>query len=67
MGAIISGYWGEAESAVSKLTPAQISATSDTPIFSAVPAKESGITWVHDSAMSRAHYLPESMTGGCAF
>jgi len=67
MGAIISGYWGEAESAVSGLTPAQISATSDTPIFSAVPAKESGITWVHDSAMSRAHYLPESMTGGCAF
>ena len=28
---------------------------------------ESGITWVHDNAMSAEHYLPETIGPGCAF
>jgi hypothetical protein len=37
------------------------------PIFENVPPEKSGITWVHDNAMSPNRYLPESMGPGCAF
>jgi hypothetical protein len=36
-------------------------------IFDAIPPEKSGITWVHDNAMSPNRYLPESMGPGCAF
>jgi hypothetical protein len=37
------------------------------PIFEEIPAAESGISWVHDSAMSPERYLPETMGPGVAF
>jgi hypothetical protein len=38
-----------------------------TPLFEEVPPAASGITWVHDNAMSSARYLPEALGPGCAF
>ena len=35
--------------------------------FEAVAAARSGITWVHDNAMSEFRYLPETCGSGCAF
>src|SRR3954452_25633478 len=37
------------------------------PLFEEIPASASGITWVHDNAMSKEHYLPEALGPGCAF
>ena len=36
-------------------------------IFHQVPASESGITWVHENAMSDERHLPETVGAGCAF
>src|SRR6202162_4893222 len=36
-------------------------------IFEEVPPPASGITWVHENAMSAQRYLPETMGPGCAF
>ena len=35
--------------------------------FEEVPAKTSGITWVHNNARSPERYLPETVGSGCAF
>ena len=35
--------------------------------FEEVPAKVSGILWVHDNAMSPERHLPETSGAGCAF
>ena len=37
------------------------------PLFVEVPSSTSGITWVHENAMSGARFLPESLGPGCAF
>jgi enediyne biosynthesis protein E4 len=37
------------------------------PLFIEIPASLSGISWVHDNAMSAEHYLPETLGPGCAF
>jgi hypothetical protein len=37
------------------------------PLFEEVPASTSGITWVHENAMSPERYLPETMGPGVAF
>ncbi|MCX6593676.1 MAG: CRTAC1 family protein [Acidobacteria bacterium] len=37
------------------------------PLFEEVPADKSGITWVHDNAMSAERFLPETLPPGCAF
>ena len=37
------------------------------PLFIEVPASASGISWVHENAMSPNHYLPEALGPGCAF
>jgi enediyne biosynthesis protein E4 len=37
------------------------------PLFEEVPASASGITWVHENAMSAERYLPETLGPGCAF
>src|SRR5690349_10463472 len=42
-------------------------AAQASPLFVEVPAKKSGITWVHQNAKSPEHWLPESMCSGCAF
>ena len=36
-------------------------------IFEEIPPQASGITWVHDNAMSPERYLPETLGPGCAF
>ncbi|MES1258721.1 MAG: CRTAC1 family protein [Acidobacteriota bacterium] len=38
-----------------------------TPLFEEVPASVSGITWVHENAMSPERFLPETLGPGCAF
>ncbi len=37
------------------------------PLFVEVPPSVSGITWVHENAMSPSRYLPEALGPGCAF
>src|SRR6266480_2899764 len=37
------------------------------PLFAEVHSSASGITWVHDNAMSPERYLPETLGPGCAF
>jgi hypothetical protein len=37
------------------------------PLFEEIPNSVSGLTWVHDNAMSPSRYLPESLGPGCAF
>src|ERR1700674_2926897 len=40
---------------------------SPVPLFEEIPPSESGITWVHENAMSDERYLPEALGPGCAF
>jgi hypothetical protein len=40
---------------------------TDRALFEEVPPAASGITWVHENAMSPQRYLPETMGPGCAF
>jgi hypothetical protein len=35
--------------------------------FEVVPPASSGITWVHENARSKEHFLPEALGPGCAF
>jgi hypothetical protein len=42
-------------------------ASSAPVIFTEVSPKESGITWVHNNAMSPQRYLPETVGAGCVF
>lgn len=37
------------------------------PLFEEIPPSTSGITWVHENAMSEKRYLPETMGPGAAF
>src|SRR5438046_287444 len=37
------------------------------PLFEEISPASSGITWMHDNAMSSARYLPEALGPGCAF
>src|SRR6266480_1159453 len=37
------------------------------PIFEEITPQVSGITWVHENAMSAERYLPETLGPGCAF
>jgi hypothetical protein len=37
------------------------------PIFEEIPAAKSGISFVHENAMTPEHYLPETVGAGCAF
>ena len=36
-------------------------------LFEEIPPSVSGITWTHDNAMSKEHYLPEALGPGVAF
>src|SRR5947209_12731569 len=42
-------------------------AHTSAPLFAEVPASASGITWVHENAMSPSRFLPEALGPGCAF
>ncbi len=48
-------------------SPFRSRAQAAPPLFEEVPATGSGITWVHDNAMSANRYLPETMGPGVAF
>src|SRR5256886_3836791 len=37
------------------------------PVFAEIPPSASGITWVHENAMSPNRFLPEALGPGCAF
>ena len=37
------------------------------PLFEEIPASASGISWVHDNAMSPSRWLPETLGPGVAF
>src|SRR5579859_3179311 len=50
-----------------KILGAAPAARADGLIFEEVPAAASGITWVHENAMSPERYLPETLGPGCAF
>ncbi len=49
--------------------PAEDTASARGPrvTFREVPPSESGITWVHENAMSEERHLPETVGAGCAF
>ena len=47
-------------------TPAG-SATGSRVALLILAAKDTGISWVHDNAMSPGRYLPETCGSGCAF
>jgi hypothetical protein len=43
------------------------SSTVASPLFEEIPPSASGLTWVHDNAISPERYLPETLGPGCAF
>src|SRR5438067_7268897 len=45
----------------------QTAAGEPEPLFVQVPSAQTGISWVHENAMSPNHYLPETLGPGCAF
>ena len=47
--------------------PRLLSASSAGSMFEEIPPSNSGITFVHENAMSPEHYLPETVGPGCAF
>ena len=49
------------------LAESRVFAQHSGPLFVEVPASSSGITWVHENAMSPSRYLPEALGPGCAF
>ncbi len=54
-------------SGVAGVSPFSSRLFAASPLFEEVPASASGITWVHDNAMSANRYLPETMGPGVAF
>ena len=52
---------------VSRFTSFSARALAAPPLFEEIPGSASGITWVHDNAMSADRYLPETMGPGVAF
>jgi enediyne biosynthesis protein E4 len=53
--------------AAARVPPFRSGLTAAAPLFEEVPGSASGITWVHDNAMSPDRYLPETMGPGVAF
>jgi len=49
------------------LTFARRPSLAAAPLFEEVPPASSGIDFVHENAMSAAHYLPETVGPGCCF
>jgi enediyne biosynthesis protein E4 len=56
-----------AGSGASLLLPRRLLAAPAPALFEEVPPEKSGITFVHENAMSAERYLPETMGPGCAF
>jgi hypothetical protein len=45
----------------------RLSIAQQPPLFAEIPPSASGISWVHENAMSPQRYLPEALGPGCAF
>ena len=56
-----------ARAASARQTPAAPAAKRPAVTFSEVPAKASGVTWVHTNGHSPERWLPETLGAGCAF
>ena len=54
-------------SAAAGLSPLHSRLRAASPLFEEVPASASGISWIHENAMSPNRYLPETMGPGVAF
>src|SRR5215471_18966828 len=54
-------------STMAGLGPWRVRAHAAPPLFEEIPPSASGLTWVHDNAMSPNRYLPETMGPGVAF
>jgi enediyne biosynthesis protein E4 len=60
--------WSAALSAASAFKlPRRFPQTPDAPLFIEIPAADSGISWLHENAMSPSRFLPEALGPGCAF
>jgi enediyne biosynthesis protein E4 len=53
--------------AVSGLPRLSMRSIAAPPLFEEIPASASGLSWVHENAMSANRYLPETMGPGVAF
>ncbi len=62
-------HWIQLASAfgATHLLSTRVAGADAEPLFMEVPASASGISWVHENAMSPNHYLPEALGPGCAF
>src|SRR4051812_25264898 len=52
---------------LSAAAAAPLCAAGAGPYFEETPSEKSGITWVHENAMSEMRYLPEALGPGVAF
>jgi enediyne biosynthesis protein E4 len=59
-------WLASAASAAELVRPRFARADQET-LFTEVPPSASGISWVHENAMSPSRYLPEALGPGCAF
>src|SRR5215470_11404127 len=64
---LLAGAATMALGGIRRSTGAPASPRVDGLIFEEIPSQTSGITWVHDNAMSPERYLPETLGPGCAF
>ena len=58
---------GAAQLLVPRLVGQAANGQKSEALFVEVPASASGISWVHENAMSQSRYLPEALGPGCAF
>jgi hypothetical protein len=66
-GAMLPAWTLGAARAVSAAGQAAGAGGSSSVAFVSLSPKDSGITWVHDNAMSPGRFLPETCGAGCAF
>src|SRR5215475_418546 len=59
--------WLASAFGVGQLLRPRIAAAQQPALFTEIPPSVSGITWVHENAMSPTRYLPETLGPGCAF
>ncbi|HEX4488770.1 MAG TPA: CRTAC1 family protein [Terriglobales bacterium] len=59
--------WLASAFGASSLAPNSLLFAETAPLFLEIPPSVSGISWVHENAMSPKHYLPETLGPGCAF
>lgn len=63
----MAGLLGSYFSKINPLVWAARTGPAPAAVFEEIPPEASGITWVHNNAMSPERYLPETVGSGCAF